>query len=77
MQEGMLGKYLSDQKNSMEAKETIGNGYGRKFTKSQFSDQNRQDVSAVQNSAERPEVRAMTVWRLNYTVTSTVQAAKG
>jgi len=54
----MLGKYLSDQKNPMEAKETIGDGGGRKYTNSQFSNQNRQDtisrVSAVQNSARGP-----------------------
>jgi len=50
----MLGKYLSD-KTPMAAKETIGDGGGRKYANSQFSDQNRQDavsrVSAVQNSA--------------------------
>jgi len=38
----------------MEAKEMIGDGGGRKYANSQFSDQNRQDaisrVSAVQNS---------------------------
>ena len=37
----MLGKYLSDKKNSMAAKETIGDGGGRKYTNSQFPDQNR------------------------------------
>jgi len=39
----------------MAAKQTIGDGGGRKYSNSQFSDQNRQDVisrvSAVQNSA--------------------------
>jgi len=63
----------------MAANEMIGDGSGRKYAHSQFSDQNRQDaisrVSAVQNSA-RPEVKALTVWRLKYTVTSTVQAGK-
>ena len=53
----MLGKYLSD-KNPMAAKEMIGDGGGRKYANSQFSDQNRQDaismVSAVQNSARGP-----------------------
>ena len=53
----MLGKYLSD-KNPKAAKETIGDGGGRKYANSQFSDQNRQDgisrVSAVQNSARDP-----------------------
>jgi len=39
----MLGKYLSDQ-NPMAAKETIGNGGGRKYANSQSSDQNRQDA---------------------------------
>ena len=38
----------------MAVKETIGDGGGRKYANSQFSDQNRQDaisrVSAVQNS---------------------------
>jgi len=47
----MLGKCLSDQKNLMAAKETIGDGGGRKYANSQFSDHNRQDaisrVSAV------------------------------
>jgi len=42
----------------MAAKETIGDGDGRKYTISQFSVQNRQDVitrmSAVQNSARGP-----------------------
>ena len=59
----------------------IGDGGDRQYANSQFEPQNRQDairrVSAVMNSAERPEVRALTVWWLNYTVTSTVQAAKG
>jgi len=54
----MLGQSLSDKKNSMAAKETIGDGGGRKYANSQFSDQNRQDafsrVSAVQNSARGP-----------------------
>jgi len=53
----MLGKYLSDKK-ILAAKETIGDGGGRKYANSQFSDQNRQDaisrVSAVQNSARGP-----------------------
>jgi len=39
----MLGKYLSDKKNYMAAKETIGDGGGRKYASSQFSDQDRQD----------------------------------
>jgi len=38
----MLGKYLSDKK--MAAKETIGDGGGRQYANSQFSDQNRQDA---------------------------------
>jgi len=54
----MLGKYLSDKKNPMVTKETIGDGGGRKYANRQFSDQNRQDaisrVSAVQNSARGP-----------------------
>jgi len=54
----MLGKYLSDKKNAIEVKETIGNGCGKKCAISQFSDQNRQNaisrVSAVQNSARCP-----------------------
>ena len=54
----MLGKYLYDKKNSMAAKEMIGDGGDRKYANSQFSDQNRQDaisrVSAVQNSARGP-----------------------
>ena len=32
----MLGKYLSDKKNPMAAKETIGDGGGRKYTNSHF-----------------------------------------
>ena len=56
MQEGfMLKKCLSDKKKFMAAKETIGDGGGRKYANSQFSDPNRQDaissVSAVQHSA--------------------------
>ena len=38
----------------MAAKETIGDGGGRKYANSQFSDPNRQDLisrSAVQNGA--------------------------
>jgi len=54
----MLGKHLSDQKNPKEAKETIGDGGGRKYANSQFCNQNRQNVisrvSAVQNSARGP-----------------------
>jgi len=54
----MLGKYLSDKKHPKVAKETIGDGGGRKYANSQFSDQNRQDaisrVSAVKNSARGP-----------------------
>ena len=54
----MLGKYLSDKKNPMAAKETIGDGGGRKYGNSQLSDQNRQDeisrASAVQNGARGP-----------------------
>jgi len=54
----MLGKKLSDKKNPMKAKETIGDGGGRKYTNNQFSDQNRQDagsrVSAVQISERGP-----------------------
>jgi len=42
----------------MAAKETIGDGGGRKYANSQYSDQNRQDairrVSVVQNSARGP-----------------------
>jgi len=30
----MLGKYLSDKRNPMLAKETIGNGGGRKYANS-------------------------------------------
>jgi len=52
------GEVSEWQKNSMAAKETIGDGGGRKYANSQFSDQNRQDaisrVSAVQNSARSP-----------------------
>jgi len=42
----------------MAVKETIGNGGGRKYANSHFSDQNRQDainrVLAVQNSSRGP-----------------------
>jgi len=43
----------------MEAKETFGDGGGRKYANNQFSNQKRQDaiisrVSAVQNSARGP-----------------------
>ena len=42
----------------MAAKETIGDGGGRKYANSQFSDQNRQDaisrMSAVQNNVRGP-----------------------
>jgi len=59
----------------MEAKETFGDNGGRKFG----DNGGRQDaiswVSAVQYR-KRPEVRALTVWRLKHTVTATVQAAK-
>ena len=42
----MMRKYLSDQKNPMAAKEKIGDGGGRKYTNSQFSDKNRQDATS-------------------------------
>jgi len=56
----MLGKYRSDKKiQKLEAKETFGDGGGRNYDNSQFSNQNRQDaisrVSAVQNSARGPK----------------------
>jgi len=42
----------------MVVKETVGDGGGRKYTNSQFSDQNRQDaisrVSTLQNCARGP-----------------------
>jgi len=61
----------------MEAKEIIEDGGGRKYANSQFSDQNRQDaISRVSAVQKMPKVRALTVWRLKHTVTSTVQAAK-
>jgi len=37
----MLGKYLSDKKNLMEAKKTIWDGSGKKFANGHFSDPNR------------------------------------
>ena len=50
--------YAGEVTECMAAKETIGDGGGRKYTNSQFPDQNRQDaisrVSAVQNSARGP-----------------------
>jgi len=53
------GKVFEKRKNSMEAKETFGDGGGRKYANNQFSNQKRQDaiisrVSAVQNSARGP-----------------------
>ena len=69
----MLGKYLSDTK-PMTVKETIGDGGGRKYDNSQFSDQNRQD--AISRVSAVKKVRALTVWGMKHTVTSTVQAAK-
>jgi len=42
----------------MDAKETIGNGGGRKYANSQLADQDRQDaisrVSGLMNSARDP-----------------------
>ena len=57
----------------MAAKEKIGDGGGRKYAKSQFSEQNWQDtisrVSAVQTLiAREPEVRALTVWQMKHNV---------
>jgi len=53
-----VGEVSESQINPMAAKQTIGDGSGRKYANSQFSDQNRQDaisrVSAVQNSARVP-----------------------
>ena len=63
------------QKNSMEAKETIGDDGGRIYANSQFSNQNRQDaISRVgcAGQGERPKIRVLTVWRLKHTVISTV-----
>jgi len=52
------GEVSKSQKNFMAAKETIGDGGGRKHANSQFSDQNGQDaisrMSAVQNSVRGP-----------------------
>jgi len=49
---------VTEKSPKMAAKETTGDGGGRKYANSQFSDQNRQDaisrVSAVQNSARDP-----------------------
>ena len=54
----MQGKYLSEKKNPMAAKERIDYGGGRNHANSQFSDQDTQDaisrVSAVQKSARSP-----------------------
>ena len=47
----ILGKYLSDKKNPMAAKETIEDSGGRKYANSQFSDH---AISRVQNSARGP-----------------------
>jgi len=53
----MLGKYLSG-KNIPCKRKRIGDGGGRKYANSQFSDQNRQDaiswVWALQNSVRGP-----------------------
>ena len=53
-----VGEVSEWQKNPMAAKETTGDGGGRSYAISQFSDQNRQDaisrVSAVKNSARGP-----------------------
>jgi len=77
----MLGKYLSDTKIPWKRRRRLGMAVAGTYANSQFSNQSRQDaisrVSAVQNSAERPEVRALTVQRMKHTVASTVQAAKG
>jgi len=55
----MLEKYLSD--NSIEAKETFGDGSGRNYSNSQTVNQNRQDaisrVSAVEESARGPRCK--------------------
>ena len=52
------GEVSELQTNPMAAKEMIGDGGGRNYTNSQFSDQHRQDaisrVSTVQNSARGP-----------------------
>ena len=65
------------QKNPMEAKETIGDGGGRKYANRQSSNQNRQDaiisrVSAVQNSTRGPRWKH---WRSGGWKTLSVQAA--
>ena len=48
------GEVSEWQKNPMTAKETIGDGGCRKYANSQFTDQNRQEAIAVQNSATGP-----------------------
>jgi len=52
------GEVFELQKKSLEAKETIGDGGGRKYANSQFFNQSKQDtisrVSAVQNSVRGP-----------------------
>jgi len=52
------GEVFKGQNHPMEVKETIGDGGGRKYANSQFSDRSWQDaisrVSAVQNSARGP-----------------------
>jgi len=51
------GRFMLGE-NPMAAKETIGDGGGRKYANNEYSDQNRQDafnrVLAVQNSARGP-----------------------
>jgi len=61
------GKVFEQQTNSMQAKQTFGDGCGRKYANSQFVNLNRQNaisrVSAVQQSAKRqqPRARALTI----------------
>jgi len=78
----MLGKYLSDKKNPLRRRRRLEMAVAGNMPTASFLTK----IGKVQSAAwqgvgcakqrERPEVRALTVWRMKHTVTSTVQAAK-
>jgi len=76
----MLGKYLSDKKKSMEAKVTFGDGGGRKYANSQFSNEDSKmhsTGSRLCKIAQEARGESTACLAADHTVTSTVQAAKG
>ena len=73
--------FLYFKKNPIAAKETIVDGSGKKYANSHFSEQNRQNAISCfficfLHRIAREAPGALTVWRHEHMVKSTVQAAQ-